>query len=80
MPERAGIELSGMLPNNGRTTLEFKMVSLAGFMALKGIAFGDRYKEKDAYDIYVLCDYYKEGPTLVAKEIKNLRDNPIVRE
>jgi hypothetical protein len=74
------IELSGILPDNGQTTLEFKMVSLAGFMALKGIAFGDRYKEKDAYDIYVLCDYYKEGPTSVAKEIKNFKDNPIVKE
>ena len=74
------IELSGILPDNGRTTLEFKMVSLAGFMALKGIAFGDRYKEKDAYDIYVLCDYYKEGPTSVAREIKNLKDNSIVKE
>lgn len=73
------VKLSGTLPANGKTTLEFKMVSLAGFMALKGIAFGDRYKEKDVYDVYVLCDYYKEGPTPVAKEIKTLKDNPIVK-
>ncbi len=74
------IKLSGTLPDNGRTTVDFKMAALAGFMALKGIAFGDRYKEKDAYDIYVLCDYYKKGPVSVAKEIKSLKDNPIVRK
>ena len=74
------VELSGVLPDNGRTKLDFKMVALAGFMALKGIAFGDRYKEKDAYDIYVLCDYYKKGPVSVAEEIRFLKDNPIVKK
>jgi len=74
------IRLSGILPDNGRTAVDFNMVSLPGFMALKGIAFGDRYKEKDAYDIYVLCDYYKKGPASVAQEIKELKDNPIVRK
>jgi hypothetical protein len=74
------IRLSGTLPDNGRTTVDFKTAALAGFMALKGIAFGDRYKEKYAYDIYVLCDYYKRGPASVAEEIKGLKDNPIVRK
>ncbi len=74
------VKLSGILPNNGRTTVNFKIVALAGFMALKGIALGDRYKEKDAYDIYVICDYYKKGPDAVAKEIKYLKDNFIVRK
>ncbi len=74
------IRLSGTLPDNGRTTVDFKMAAMAGFMALKGIAFGDRYKEKDAYDIYVLCNYYKKGPASVAEEIERLKNNPVVKK
>lgn len=56
------------------------MANLVGFLALKGIAFGERYKEKDAYDIWSICEYYKKGPESVAEEIKSCRDNPIIRE
>jgi len=40
------VPLAGVLPGNGETRLEFKMADLAGFLALKGIAFGKRYREK----------------------------------
>jgi len=71
--------LRGTLPADGETEIEFKMADLTSFLALKGIAFGERYQEKDAYDIYVLCDYYKEGPVSVAQEIRPKKNAKIVR-
>lgn len=72
--------LEGILPGNGKTRLKFKLASLPSFLALKGIAFGERYKEKDAYDIYCLCDYYDQGPGSVAAEVKPAKDIPVVRK
>jgi len=31
------------------------------------------------YDIYALCDYYKEGPVSVAKEVKPKKEIDIVK-
>jgi hypothetical protein len=73
------IPLTGILPGNGETKVEFKMADLTSFLTLKGIAFGERYQEKDAYDIYVLCDYYKEGPISLAEEIRPKKDVKIVK-
>ena len=71
--------LAGVLPEDGETELDFKMANLASFLALKGFAFGERYREKDAYDVYALCDYYEEGPVSVAKEIKPNKEINIVK-
>jgi hypothetical protein len=73
------IPLVGILPGNGETKVEFKMADLTSFLTLKGIAFGKRYQEKDAYDIYSLCDYYKEGPVSVAEELRPKKDVKIVK-
>ena len=74
------VPLAGILPGDGKTELDFKMASLPSFFALKGYALGERYQEKDAYDIYTLCDYYKEGPVSVAQEIKPKREIAIVEK
>jgi len=73
------ILLRGTLPADGETEIEFKIADLTSFLTLKGIVFGERYQEKDAYDIYVLCDYYKEGPTSVAEEIRPKKNAKIVK-
>lgn len=74
------IPLVGILPGNGETKVEFKMADLTSFLTLKGIAFGRRYKEKDAYDIYSLCDYYREGPVSVAEEVRSKKDVKAVKK
>lgn len=73
------VPLAGILPGNGETKIEFKMADLTSFLTLKGIAFGERYQEKDAYDIYSLCDYYKGGPVSVTEEIRPKKDVKIVK-
>ena len=74
------VPLEGILPGDGRTSVEFKMADLTSLMTLKGIAFSERYQEKDAYDIYALCDYYEEGPVSVAREIKPNKDIGVVKK
>jgi len=73
------VSLAGILPGDGKTELDFKMADLSSFLALKGIAFGERYQEKDAYDIYVVCNYYKDGPNSVAKEVRPKKKIAIVK-
>ncbi len=52
--------LEGELPEKGgRTRVEIKIASLPAIVGLKGLALGNRYKEKDAYDIYALCRHYR---------------------
>jgi hypothetical protein len=44
-----------------------------------GFAIGDRYAEKDAYDIYTLAAYYRGGPAAVAAALRPFRDEPPAR-
>jgi len=47
---------------------------------MKGIALGERYHEKDAYDIYSVVTYYKGGPRGAAQKVKPHLGNSLVRE
>jgi hypothetical protein len=47
---------------------------------MKGIALGERTSEKDAYDLYMLARYYKEGPKSVLSELMKLRNHGLMRE
>jgi len=62
-------EIMGILPDNGETSVKMKIADIVGCITTKGIALGERYKEKDAYDIYSVVANYKDGPRDVAKEI-----------
>jgi len=73
-------EITGILPENGKTTNKIKIADIVGCIATKGIALGERYKEKDAYDIYSVVANYKEGPKDVAKEIVPFVENVFVKE
>lgn len=52
---------------------------LIGSLVLKGIAIGERYAEKDAYDIYALCAHYRGGPAAVAEVLRAIREEEAVR-
>ena len=59
--------MKGEMPNGAKTEVEFKMLDVVGCIGTKGIALGDRYKHKDAYDIVSVLDHYGNG----VKEISN---------
>ena len=43
-------------------------------------ALGERTSEKDAYDLYMLARYYKEGPESVLSELRKLGNHGLMRE
>ncbi len=73
-------QIHGQFPNGGNTQQIIKIANLVASLTMKGIVLGERYKEKDAYDIYYLVTYYQNGPIDVANEIHNYRSNNLVVE
>lgn len=73
-------ELKGKLPEDGEISSKIKIADIVGCIATKGIALGERYKEKDAYDIYSVIANYKNGPKDVAREIFPFKEDELVRE
>ncbi len=63
-------EFEAILPDGAQTRVRLKVADIVGALALKGSAIGDRYVEKDAYDIYALCAHYSGGPKAVAAALK----------
>lgn len=73
-------ELTGVLPEGGELTVPVRMADVAAILTMKGIVVGERYREKDAYDIYALVKHYREGPRDVAAALAPHAGHPLVRE
>lgn len=70
--------IAGTLPGNGEAEADIMVVDISGSLGMKGIVLGDRYKEKDAYDIFTIVSECRENPAEVAKEVgENLDDTHI---
>ncbi len=76
---RITYSLAGVLPEGGRQEVTIQVADVVASLALKGLALGERYVEKDAYDIYALCAYYGEGPPSVAEALRPCLGEAIVR-
>jgi hypothetical protein len=73
--------LSGTLPGGrGQITVPLRMADVVGCLAMKGIVLGERFREKDAYDIYALVAHYKNGPRDVVEAVKPYLREPLVKE
>jgi len=72
--------LSVRLPGDGIAKVNTKVADLVACLALKGMALGGRYNEKDAYDIYSVCAYFEGGPAGVAAVLEAYVDHPILRK
>jgi hypothetical protein len=73
-------DLDENLPDGARARVRLKVSDLVGSLALKGLAMGDRYVEKDAYDIYALCAHHRGGPAAVAAALRPfLHEDPVRR-
>lgn len=73
------LRLDGVLPGDGRAQVVFRTADLVACLSLKGHALGDRYSEKDAYDIYSLFAYHRGGPSAVAARLKPHVRHPVVQ-
>lgn len=72
--------LTGTLPNQAETSETFYIANIVGILTMKGYVLGQRYKEKDAYDIYSLVMHYKNGAESIAEEMRPHLGNGLVQE
>ncbi len=72
-------EFDARLPDGAQTRVRVKVTDIVGSLALKGLAIGERYAEKDAYDIWALCAHHRGGPAGVAEALRPWRDEEPVR-
>ncbi len=74
------LQLDGYLPDGGHHRCDLRMGDIVSILTMKGITIAERYKEKDAYDIYALIAHYKEGAISCLEEITPFCKNGLVRE
>ena len=74
------IHLSGSISTGANIELDIKVADVTACFVMKGIALGERTSEKDAYDLYMLARYYKEGPKSVLSELRKLRNHGLMKE
>jgi hypothetical protein len=72
--------IRGILPGNGETIVDARILDVVGCLVTKGLAMQGRYKEKDPYDVYTVVTCYKAGPQDAAKEFKMHMTNPTVKD
>lgn len=72
--------IEGVLPGNGRAEARIKVLDLPGCIGMKGIVLGDRYKEKDAYDIFSVVSRCLGGPEEVGSMVRPYMDDRSMRE
>ncbi len=63
-------KIDGFLPGDGRSAANLRILDIAGCMGMKGVVLGERYREKDAYDIFSVASQCLEDPPAVAREVR----------
>jgi hypothetical protein len=77
---RTSRRMHGALPGGAETDVEFLMLDVVGCLGTKGIALGERFKHKDAYDIVSVLDGYGEGVGEVAPLVRPFAAEPRMAE
>lgn len=72
--------LAGTLPNGSTNDVELKIADVVACLTMKGFVLGERYAEKDAYDIYSVVSHYKGGFKDVAQEARPYLTSKLIRE
>lgn len=73
-------KLIGILPDNGENSVYINIADIVSFLTTKGIVLGERFREKDAYDIFSVMAHSKDCPKSVAEEIKPFIKEKILNE
>ena len=55
------VAIEGDLPDGGRNRVQIAVASIPALLAMKGYAIANRYKQKDAYDIYYCIRNFPGG-------------------
>jgi hypothetical protein len=74
------VTLNGPLPESGGiNTLRARVASAGALVIMKAMAMDERYKAKDAYDIYYCCQHHPQGIPGLADEIFQMLAHPEVQ-
>ncbi len=74
------VKVNANMPDSTRNEVTIKIADIIPFLVMKGMAMWERYKEKDAYDIYFTLLNYPGGIDELVKIIKPFKSNNLVRE
>jgi hypothetical protein len=80
LAHRDTCHLEGTLPGGAETRADFLMLDVAGCLGTKGIALGERFKHKDAYDIVSVLDNYGQGVKEAASFVRPFRTESLMSE
>ena len=80
LTHKTELRFTGQLPGNGESDTEIQMADIVGCIGMKGLALGERYKEKDAYDLFLLIENYENGPRDVATAVKPFLGDALLHE
>jgi hypothetical protein len=73
-----------LLDDRGIATETLRVVNIGAFLALKCLAYEDRFEEKDAYDIVYCLTHYQEGPVASAQAfsvlLAKLPQDPLLKQ
>lgn len=63
-------EIRGTLPGDGESSAKVQMLDISGCIGMKGVVLGERYKEKDAYDVFSVISQCLANPSEVGQVVK----------
>ena len=68
------------IPDGAKNEVTVRIADIVPFLVMKGMALWDRYKEKDAYDIYFAILYYPGGIQKLVSAFQPFKSNKLVQE
>ena len=68
------VAIDGDMPGGGRNLVRIAVASIPALLAMKGYAIDQRYKPKDAYDIYYSIRNYPDGIDALVEATRPLLD------
>ena len=73
------VAIEGDMPDGGRNLVRIAVASIPALLAMKGYAINNRYKRKDAYDIYYSIRNFPDGMDALVEATRPLLDVPSAR-
>ena len=74
------LRVTGNMPNGSQNEVTIKIADIIPFLVMKGMTLWERYKEKDAYDVYFTVLHYPGGIKELANVFEPFRQNKLVHE
>ncbi|MGM0368422.1 MAG: hypothetical protein ACQEP2_07625 [Actinomycetota bacterium] len=74
------VSMENQMPDGSINQISFKLANVIPFLVMKGMAIWERFKEKDAYDIYFIFRNYPGGINELALIFNGVKFNRLVKE